>query len=468
VAKAVYGSADPIAAIATTLGQSALTVVRTSGEGSLDLLRGVFSRPERLGTAAGGTIVRGWIRAPDGEGAPVLIDEVLVSVYRRPRSYTGEEGADLSCHGGMAAGRAVLAALKAAGFREALPGEFTFRAFMNGKLDLTRAESVMEIVAARTDTGREHAVGRLSGVLEREIRSVQALLVDVLARAELFLDYSEDEAGDGAAEDEREGVLPGRREAGEALERLRRLSAAWSRERLYQEGALVVIAGRPNAGKSSLFNLLLREERSIVTEIPGTTRDWIEAGVSIAGIPVRLVDTAGLRAPSSGADPVERIGMARSRDLLSLADLVIYLIDGLEGMGDEDRAFQSPAPVLTVWNKIDAAPLPALPAQMPGISAKTGAGLEELCRVTAGMLEAAAGGAAAEAGAAPGTLRQKELVDEALGAVEEALAAESRGEPLDIIAASLRNGINALGEITGEVSTADILEAMFSKFCVGK
>jgi tRNA modification GTPase len=504
MSKAAYGSSDPIAAIATPAGESALAVIRISGAGSIALLSTVFSRPGALREAAGNTVVYGWVCAPPGAGErpeagePLArIDEVLAAVYRAPRSYTGEEGADLSCHGGSAAARAVLAALRAAGFREALRGEFSFRAFMNGKLDLTRAESVMEIVSAKTDRGREHAVERLSGVLEAEIKGVQALLVAVLAGAELFLDYSEDEAG-GAAEDEKAGILPGREGAEEALTRLRALAGAWRRERLYQEGARVVIAGRPNAGKSSLFNLLLREERSIVTDIPGTTRDWIEAWIALAGIPVRLADTAGLRDIASpeqtvpaAMDPVERIGITRSRELLERADLILYVIDGAAGLTGEDRDFleryapdEPPGtaepgnakrpPVLAVWNKADIASPPPLAAKAAAaISAKTGAGIGELCDRIAGMLEAAAGGSgtATEAGgtaAAPGTLRQKELVDEALAAVTEALALADRGEPLDLIAPAIREGINALGEITGEVSTADILEAMFSTFCLGK
>ncbi|MFP3043339.1 tRNA uridine-5-carboxymethylaminomethyl(34) synthesis GTPase MnmE [Treponema primitia] len=469
-----YGDTVPIAAIATTLGESALTLIRSSGEHCLEILAAVFSRPEKLRGAAGNTIVHGWLIGPGGE----KIDDVLVSVYRGPRSYTGEDGADISCHGGIAAAKAVMETLHKAGFRDSLPGEFSFRAFMNGKLDLTRAESVMEIVSAKTDRAREHAVHRLSGALEKEIRDINTIIVQALGASEIFLDYSEDD-GIGA---EAGGLLPDRPLVEEALARLKTLAASYRRERLYAEGALAVIAGRPNAGKSSLFNLLLKEDRSIVTDIPGTTRDWIEAWVSVEGIPVRLADTAGLH---QSEDPVEKLGMERSRELLEAADLILYVLDGAEGITAEDQAFlqnhctaapnEVIPPVILLWNKSDLTPLPpsstSSPLRFPParpISAKTGAGIAELTREIAGVLEKKNGGGEGKAGTGIGTARQKELIDRAAAALEEALALADNAEPLDLIAPLLREGVNALGEITGEVSTAEILDAMFSRFCVGK
>jgi tRNA modification GTPase len=367
--------------------------------------------------------------------------------------------------------------LRKAGFRDSLPGEFTFRAFMNGKLDLTRAESVMELVSAKTGAGRGRAVNRLSGALEAEIRKLRDLLVQVLAETELRLDYSEDE-GDAGGEG-----LPDRSLAEEVLEGLRVLAASYRMERLYQEGALGVIAGRPNAGKSSLFNRLVKEDRSIVTDIPGTTRDWIEAWISLEGIPLRLVDTAGLR---DSPDEVERIGAARSRELLAAADLVLYVIDGCTGFTGEDRRFletlsgPSAPLLLLLWNKADAAPPPAEgtvflepgtpPSPVLAISAKTGDGTGALCAAMTVLLESRNGGETPDENRTPGiaSARQKQLVDSAAAAVKEALDLADRGEPLDLIAPLLREGVNALGEITGEVSTADILEAIFSRFCVGK
>ena len=479
--KPSYGDRDPIAAPATPLAESALALIRLSGGGTIELLAGVFSRPLKIISAPGNSIVHGWIVNPESSEK---IDEVMVSVYRAPRSYSGEDGADISCHGGIAAVKAVMAVLKKAGFREALPGEFTFRAFMNGKLDLTRAESVMELVSAKTNRGREQAVRRLTGALEREISEIKALLVEVLAGTEIYLDYSEDEFLD-PENDEEAGRLPSRNLAEQAAERLRLLSDLWRRERIYTDGALAVFAGRPNAGKSSLFNYLIREDRSIVTDTPGTTRDWIEALISIEDIPLRIADTAGLRDISlMEGNEAERIGMQRSLELLDKADLVLYVIDGTAGITEEDRNFilsrkeAAPGkPLLLLWNKTDLAPPSltdetAFPGPLLALSAKTGEGIQKLTGSMVKLLETVSSGSRSELAGTdapgPGTSRQKELIDSALGSVEEALALARTGEPLDIIAPLFRSSVNALGEITGEVSNADILETMFSRFCVGK
>ena len=471
-----YNDDSPVAAFATVPGSSALTLIRCSGKGAIEAVSSVFS-PEKINVAPGNSVIHGWI-VKAGE----KIDEVLVSVFRAPKSYTGEDSLDISCHGGASAGKAVMDALKSAGFRDALPGEFTFRAFINGKLDLTKAESVMELVSAKTETGRRRAVSRLSGSLEKEIGEIKNLLVQVLSGAEIYLDYSEDEVG--ADVDEDAGKLPYQNIALEALLRLKKLSASWQIERIYQEGVTVVIAGRPNAGKSSLFNALLKEDRSIVTEIPGTTRDWIEAWVSIDGIPVRLVDTAGLR---ESADSVEKIGVDRSRKLLREADIVLYLIDGAQGFTGEDKDFIDGAgnggaassgaassgavnnKQLLIWNKADINPSPQ---NFISVSAKTGEGLEHIYTAISSAIQVQSTAQVltqdAPAAAAIGTERQKNLVNAACAALEEALALAQREEPLDLIAPLLREAVNLLGEITGEVSTADILEEMFSRFCVGK
>ena len=370
--KPSYTDIAPIAALATAPGPAALAIIRTSGPGSIGLLSRVFSHPKALREAPGNTIVYGWIvKNKEGEASPLpparrpqtglgapgtplcggpapatppipsggtddhapsgiaersRIDEVLVNVYRAPRSYTGEDGADIICHGGSAAPKAVLDTLLRAGFREALRGEFTFRAFTNGKLGLSKAESVLEMVEARTDKARENAAARLSGALETEIDAIKQNLVIALAALELALDYSE---LDGI-EDAPEG-LPERALITDALARLETLAAAYRSQRLYNEGALVVIAGKPNAGKSSIFNLLLKEERAIVTPIPGTTRDYIEATLDISGIPVRLIDTAGLREEAS---EIEAEGIRRSRALMDEADLVLLIKDSAEDTPD--------------------------------------------------------------------------------------------------------------------------------------
>jgi tRNA modification GTPase len=474
--KANYGDESPIAAFATTPGNSALTLIRCSGKGSIELASSVFStaktknKPLQKDTSplketAGNTVIHGWIAVNNEK-----IDDVLISVFRAPKSYTGEDGLDICCHGGVAAGKAVMEALKTAGFRDALPGEFTFRAFMNGKIDLTKAESVMELVCAKTETGRRHAVSRLSGSLHAEIDSIKKLLVEVLAAAEIYLDYSEDEISADA--EEAEGKHTKKDTAMKALALLKKLSASWQIERVYQEGITLVIAGCPNSGKSSLFNALLKEDRSIVTEIPGTTRDWIEAWVSVEGIPIRLIDTAGLR---ETGDSVEKIGVERSRKLLEESDIVLYLIDGMQGgVTNEDKDFIAHiGKCILVWNKGDVAPIPEslqVNGQIPiCVSAKTGDGLSGL--YSAITLEAGITDLQLHtemSSVALGSVRQKNLVDAACAALEEAITLSDNDEPLDLIAPLLKDAVNSLGEITGEVSTADLLEEMFSNFCVGK
>ncbi|MDR0319966.1 MAG: tRNA uridine-5-carboxymethylaminomethyl(34) synthesis GTPase MnmE [Treponema sp.] len=481
-AKASYGDESPIAAFATTPANSALTLIRCSGKGAIEIVASVFT-PDKIKDAPGNTVVHGWIvdkekrekskenrEESKEQGLDNKIDEVLISVFRAPKSYTGEDSMDICCHGGLSAGRAVMAVLKSAGFRSALAGEFTFRAFVNGKLDLTRSESVMELVSAKTDASRHKAVMRLSGSLEKEINEIKKTLVEILAGAEIYLDYSEDEIS--ADSDEAEGRLPNQDTALLVLSRLKKLALSWQIERIYQEGVTVVIAGRPNAGKSSLFNALLKEDRSIVTEVPGTTRDWISALVSVEGIPVRLIDTAGLRDTS---DSVEKIGVDRSRKLLDSAELVLYLIDGAQGLTDEDSEFIGKFEnCLSVWNKADIAIAPSS-QKFVSVSAKTGEGLSQLYVAIGSAIQKQSSLSAAfqdaatqEPLAAVGTERQKKLIDAACNAMEEALMLAEKEEPLDLIAPLLREAVNSLGEITGEVSTADILEEMFSKFCVGK
>ena len=467
-----YGDETPIAALATQPGNCALTLIRCSGAGSIELFSSVFSPSNKktlITEVEGNTVIHGWIVSKKENEK---IDEVMISIFRAPKSYTGEDCIDISCHGGFSAWKAVMAVLKDAGFRDALAGEFTFRAFVNGKIDLTRSESVIELVNAKTDISRRHAVSRLCGSLEKEINDIKAMLVQVLAAAEIYLDYSEDEISaefDAGASDEIAGKLPNKEIARDALEKLKKLSDSWQLERLYQQGVTIVIAGCPNSGKSSLFNSFLKEDRSIVTDIPGTTRDWIEAFVSIEGIPVRLIDTAGLRESS---DSIEKIGIERSRTLLLEADIVLYLINeelDLTEYGDRH---------LFVWNKCDISPLPKpFPVKdiTPiSVSAKTGQGLNELYRAITDTIKKQTINISGSRlfdepdAAAIGTERQKKLVDNACSLLEEALALSEQNEPLDLIAPLIREAVNSLGEITGEVSTADILEEMFNRFCVGK
>ncbi|MCD6342628.1 MAG: tRNA uridine-5-carboxymethylaminomethyl(34) synthesis GTPase MnmE, partial [Spirochaetaceae bacterium] len=292
-------------ALATPRGRSAIAVVRTSGPGCIEVLAVIFSRPDVLKNSDGHRVHHGWIL----DGNKARVDEVLLTVFRAPASYTGQDSVEISCHGGLPVVDRLLDVLREAGFRDAAPGEFTFRAFSLGKMDLTRAEAVREIIDSRTDRARALAISRLAGSVKSVIDEVKETVTLQSAVAALALDYPEDEA---------ETVPFNHELIRRSKESLQNLIRSWRTGRLYRDGLKVTLAGPANAGKSSLFNLFLREERSIVTEQPGTTRDWVEAWLNLDGIPLQLMDTAGLR--SETVDPIEIEGIRRTRELLTGSD----------------------------------------------------------------------------------------------------------------------------------------------------
>jgi len=453
----------PIAALATGANEAALAVIRAFGPGSIELAASCFSRPEALRSAAGHALVWGELLDPrTGES----VDEILAAVFRAPRSPTGEDGVELSCHGSPAVVRRAIESLAAAGFAPALPGEFTFRAFLSGRIDLIEAEAVRELSSARSEGERAEALRRLEGGLSRRLAAARSSLVAALAETEARLDHGEE---DGAPESPLDrAALRG------ARDQLSALAASFAAGRMFEKGARVVLAGRPNAGKSSLFNLILREERAIVSPEPGTTRDWIEASVELGGLPVRLVDTAGLREASSS---VEAAGVARSRALADEAQAVAYLVDGSSGIAAEDEAFLASRPdALRVWSKSDDPACAPAPEGFLPLSAATGAGFpafaEALLRLVSPSFGRREGrGLAADTSAGDAVVaspRQKALLDAAVSALDAALEAEARGAPLDAIALDLRDAADALGEMTGEIAGPEVLEAIFSRFCFGK
>ena len=464
----------PIAAIATALAPAAIAAIRLSGERTVELLAERFSRPSALRDADGHTMHHGSI--VDDAGRPV--DEVLVAVYRRPRSYTGEEAAEVFCHGSPAGARRVLAVLLAAGFAAAEPGEFTRRAFLNGKLDLTRAEAVNEVIRAQTATAHAMALDRLAGGVEEQVREVRMELVAVMAQLAIQLDYPEEETGEIATDVARLRV---------AAARARELASTFNRGRLYQDGAKVAIAGRTNAGKSALFNRLLRHDRSIVSDVHGTTRDYVEALIDVGGVPVRLFDTAGLR-PT--IESIEEEGIRRSRAIIGAADLVLYVVDGADGEMPEDDArvaeIEAERPVVVVVNKVDLRAGDAdrktppatgasdaegvVPVSRPEprveVSALTGTGIPELnAALLAHLLEERGGAGAA---VVIDSERQHALLLRAAEAVERTVESLENGMPADVAAVDLQEALDAVGEIIGEVASAEVLNAMFGSFCVGK
>jgi tRNA modification GTPase len=445
---------EPIAALATPWGESAIAVVRLSGSGTLEKLEPLFSGKRKIADARGHSLLRGSIRLPDSGEA---IDEVLVAVFRDPASYTGEDAAEIFCHGSPAVVTSLLQLLTGNGFRNALPGEFTQRAFLNGKMDLTRAEAVNEIIRSKTDKARALALNRLNGSVENRIRGIKDDILNLLAAVEIHIDYPEEDL------DEPAGDAPDGKEAQDGLSRL---LSTYSAGRIIQEGLTVVLAGRTNAGKSTLFNLMLKEDRAIVSEVHGTTRDYLEGAISIQGIPVRLFDTAGLRATD---DPLEREGMRRTENLIANANILIYIVDATAGITPEDSGFLNKhgdaAKLIMVFNKIDLHAGTPGPDAIP-VSAKDGMGLDLL---NAEIVKKALGNASLDTSEAViDSLRQKECLETALAAMRDFSKGARDGLPLDVLAVCLKDALDALGELTGEVATEEVLRRMFSNFCVGK
>ena len=454
-----YTLDDEIAAIATALAPAALGIVRTSGLRSIELISRFFSRSNALLQAQGHTLVYGWIH---DEG--VKVDEVILCVYRAPKSNTGENAVEILCHGGPGIVKAIYRLCIKNGFREAERGEFTFRSFIHGKADLTRAEAVREIIDSKTNTAQQKAAGRLSGTVFREIETIKTNLMAALAALEVGIEYPEDE--ETIADSFDEALLK------KPLSALQQLAASWQTEKIYQAGVRLVLAGKTNAGKSSLFNALLKEDRAIVSDIHGTTRDWLEAELDFKGIPAHIFDTAGLRATE---DTIEAIGVQRSVELASAADIVLYLIDGTKPPTEEDSAFieRNTVPLIIVQTKADKGqtePLSAALQRYPAVSlsSKTGAGLDVLIDTVVGLVTADTAQPMQDAGVSLGTERQKEAVTAALEAVRHALEAGLSGYPLDAVIQDVEEAVHALGSVTGEVRSDDILDKIFSGFCVGK
>ena len=432
-----YTTDEPVYALATAFMPSALAVIRASGKDSLKLLSPYFRG--RLEKASSNTAVHGWIIDENGG----KVDEVIVIKYEKGRGYTSEEAFEIMSHGSLPVIRRISSVLERAGFRQALRGEFTYRAFMHGRMDLTEAEAVEELVKAGGEKGREDALERLSGSVRREAEDIRSEIVNILASLEVQLDYGEDEIIE-------DWVFPEER-VGSLITRLERMSSTFRSHRIYSEGAKVVLAGRTNAGKSSLFNALLKENRAIVSSKAGTTRDYLEAECEMDGIPVRLFDTAGLR---EGEDEIEREGIERSERMMEEADLVLYVLDGGEEEPHEKRE-----KTVYVHSKSDLTPSSGL-----SFSSVTGEGIGEVVETVVKYLTSSAvtpsGVPVIE------SRRQKEKIDEAVSALRD--ASLNRNMSVDIIALFFQSALEALGELTGEITTEDILDELFSSFCLGK
>ncbi|MDH7490333.1 MAG: tRNA uridine-5-carboxymethylaminomethyl(34) synthesis GTPase MnmE [Anaerolineae bacterium] len=452
---------DTIAAISTPLGQGGIGIMRMSGPEALPITRRLF-QPSRGRADAPWPAFRlrhGFIVDP-ATGARV--DEVLVAYMPAPRTYTRQDIVEINGHGGIVALRRILELALREGARLAEPGEFTLRAFVNGRIDLAQAEAVLDIVNAQTDAALRLAVGQLEGRLSAQVRHVRERLVSALAYLEATIDFVEDEIPP-------QDIGPALREAADAI---RGLLRGADQGIMYRQGIRTAIVGRPNVGKSSLLNALLRTDRAIVTPIPGTTRDTLEETLNLQGVPFVLVDTAGIAGAT--ADPVEQLGIERSRRAVRQADLILVIVDGSEPLRPEDHAIAELTQgrtAIAVVNKCDLPTVANLAGFLPGapqvrISALTGQGLDDL---RAAMLGLALGGEAmASNGILVSSVRHKEALARALDHVEKAETTYRQGLPADFVTIDLRAALDALGEITGQTVTPDLVDNIFANFCIGK
>jgi tRNA modification GTPase len=445
---------DPIVALATPWGESAIAVIRASGEDCIKKITGVFKGTGKLSTKKSHTVNYGTLCNPkDGE----LVDEVLAAVYCAPHSYTGEDAVELFCHGSPAAVQKTLGLLYEQGFRQANAGEFTLRAFLNGKIDLTKAEAVNEIIRAKSDKARKLALHRLTGSIEKIINSFKTRLVEMLSAIEVMIDYPDEQY---------EHHVNTPQELKKLITEVRALLATYKAGSIYQEGVSIALAGRTNSGKSTLFNLMLKEDRSIVSDVHGTTRDFIEGAIAIQGVPVRLYDTAGLR---STDHPIEAEGIRRTDRIINNADIIIYLIDGSLGVCREDENFinqyNSSGRLLTVWNKCDIT-REKIPKAFLALSSLTGQGLQHIEKAIVFLL---LGNSPLESeGPVIDSLRQKQYLEQALAALNRAETGCKNKVSYDLLAVDIKEALDACGHITGQVTSEEILHTMFSKFCVGK
>jgi tRNA modification GTPase len=454
---------DTIAAIATPPGEGGIGIVRLSGPEARRIGNAIF-RPRRPGPLRPYRLRYGHVVDPT---SATVVDEALVAYMAAPRSFTCEDVIELSVHGGPLPVQATLALALAEGARLAQPGEFTLRAFLNGRIDLSQAEATLDVIRAQTNAGLALAQAQLGGWLAQEVRAARAALLEALAYVTVVVDFPEDEV-------EPQDIGPQLR-AG--LAGAERLLAGADQGMIYRQGARVALVGRPNVGKSSLLNALLRSDRAIVTPIPGTTRDTLEETANLAGIPVVLIDTAGIH---GSADPVEQLGIERSRAALDNADLALLVFDAQAPIGPDDLAIAqltTDRPTVLVWNKVDAGAPPAMAIgdelglnrlhAIVATSARTGLGLEELAQTIARVLLGGAPPAAGEARLVSNP-RHQDALRRAVEHLQAANAGWAAGHPTDLLAGDLTAALNALGEITGESVGDDLLDLIFTRFCIGK
>jgi tRNA modification GTPase len=445
---------DTIAAVSTPPGRGGIGIVLLSGAGARAIAEIILRFPQRPEWRPWHVMLAEF---PDAEGHTV--DQVVVTYFAAPRSYTTEDVIEISCHGSPVVLRFALERACAAGARLAEPGEFTLRAYLKGRIDLPRAEAIRDLIDATTLYQARIAAQQAEGSVSRQLKPVKDQLLQLIALLEAGIDFAEDDISVAPSEEILRRIEP-------VLAALRALIASFAYGKLVREGFTLAIAGRPNVGKSSLFNRLLERDRAIVTDIPGTTRDTISETASMEGIPVRFVDTAGIR---EGEDVVEKLGIDRSYQAMADADLTLVVVDLSSPLGDDDRRLiekaQAQGRSLIVGNKCDLPAKADVPGALP-VSALTGAGITELRRAAVEAL--APRGRLEQEGGFITNLRHEQLLNEAREALEQAQQATGHGLPHEMLLLDLYAALRPIDGITGATTVDDILNRIFSTFCIGK
>lgn len=455
---------DTIAAVATAYGEGGIGIIRISGEEALPILQEIFEFHGDTDTFTSRRMTYGKIIDKEKNQ---IIDEVLAVYMKGPKTYTAEDVVEINCHGSMVSLRKTLALVLRKGARLAEPGEFTKRAFLNGRLDLSQAEAVIDMIRAKTDKSFDVAVSQLEGRLSLKVEEIRQKLLDLLVDITVNIDYPDEDIEEMTYEKLEESIV-------ETQDMIEKLLATSSTGKMIREGIKIAIVGKPNVGKSSLMNGLLKETRAIVTDIPGTTRDTIEEVLSIRNIPVYLVDTAGIRETS---DKVEKMGIEKSKEAFNQADFILFLLDGSRPLEEEDLQIMEllkERKSLVLINKRDlgeaisieeiAAKLPA--SQVIEASLLKGQGITEIEGAVEDLVYG--GEIVQKESMMVNNVRHIELLQQSVNSLTDALHMSERREALDFIEVDVKNAYERLGEIIGETVSDDIINEVFARFCLGK
>lgn len=455
---------DTIAAVSTPYGLGGIGIIRVSGDKAFDIAAGIFAGKKKFSNIKSHTLSYGRIFDPV---SGITIDEVLVSKMEKPHTFTREDIVEINCHGGTTVLRNILSLVISRGARPAEPGEFTKRAFLNGRMDLSQAEAVIDLINAKTSEGSRAAAAQLEGRLSASVREARRKLIELISHIEVTVDYPEHDIEEITGRKVYEGICLVKAIILKILEN-------FDRGRIIREGISAVIVGKPNVGKSSLLNELSGSSRAIVTDIPGTTRDIIEEYLNIRGIPVRVLDTAGIRKTS---DPVESIGVEKAENALKGADLALVMLDASSGFEAEDEEILKRLPgkkTIFIINKIDVADEKAVARIEDRL---TGGSIIKTSLLGAGGTEELE--AEIEKLFIKGSIdlnnevlvtnaRHKSLLDKALESLGNAARSHEKGMPLDMVTIDIKDAADYLGQITGESVSEDVIKEIFSRFCIGK